>query len=208
MPENAKFLSVDVALATKAELLWAIDTAETPVRVATLNPEFMLEARSNGPFREALHRMTHCTVDGTGLYWFLSRFRNRLGIGATIEHYQGADLVEDLFSTYQNGEKSFFFLGGPEGQARDAAASVRNRFPAIRIVGAESGGTISPSNPFTEAHKSLLESTNPDILLVGFGAPKQELWIDAARDLPISTMVGIGGTFGFYTTKKRAPKLF
>ncbi|HSI21339.1 MAG TPA: WecB/TagA/CpsF family glycosyltransferase, partial [Verrucomicrobiae bacterium] len=37
---------------------------------------------------------------------------------------------------------------------------------------------------------------------------KQELWIDAARDLPISTMVGIGGTFGFYTTKKRAPKLF
>ena len=53
---------------------------------------------------------------------------------------------------------------------------------------------------------STIKAKKTDILFVGFGAPKQELWIHAAKlHAPAPVMIGVGGSFGFYTHKKRAP---
>jgi N-acetylglucosaminyldiphosphoundecaprenol N-acetyl-beta-D-mannosaminyltransferase len=209
MPERASFLGVDVALTHKTELLADIDCAThlQPVRVATLNPEFLLEAQHNPAFRTALNAMTHCTVDGSGLYGFLKLFRRRLNL-KHIELYHGADLAEDLFCHYYNGAKSFYLLGGPECLAEDATAALRTRYPDIKIVGAEDGGMIDLNHPVEEALLERVNKAKPDILLVGFGAPKQERWItEAGEKLAVPTAIGVGGTFGFYTDKRRAPNL-
>ncbi|MGH7280131.1 MAG: WecB/TagA/CpsF family glycosyltransferase, partial [Polyangiaceae bacterium] len=48
----------------------------------------------------------------------------------------------------------------------------------------------------------------PDLVLVGFGAPKQELWMhESADDLRPSVLFGIGATLDFLAgTAKRAPR--
>jgi N-acetylglucosaminyldiphosphoundecaprenol N-acetyl-beta-D-mannosaminyltransferase len=83
------------------------------------------------------------------------------------------------------------------------------RYPGAKIV-----GTYCP--PFetfdTEAEqrriREVVRSANPDILLVAFGAPKQEKWIAANKDLlgvPVS--IGVGGSFEMAAGMlKRAPK--
>jgi N-acetylglucosaminyldiphosphoundecaprenol N-acetyl-beta-D-mannosaminyltransferase len=178
------------------------------VRIATLNPEFMLEAQRNDRFRTALNKMTHCVIDGSGLLGMLTLLRKRLSIASKLEMYHGSDLVEDLFQEFKEGQRSFYLLGGPEGMASDAAASLRARFPNFSIVGAESGGVISLEKPVERELLERVNSAHPDILLIGFGAPKQELWMAAAGDqLKVPVAIGVGGSFGFYTVKRRAPRL-
>ncbi len=194
MPKQTTFLKVSARLTTRTELLGAIEQGET-VRVATLNPEFMLEARKNNAFREALSHMTHCTVDGTGLYWYLKR----LHLTQLIEQYQGADLVQNLFERYSDGSRCFYLLGGPSTEQN--AAAILQRYPKLVIVGAQDGGT-----PIREELVQEVQQTKPDIVLVGFGAPLQELWIDQTSGEDIPVMIGVGGSLDFYGSKKRAPQ--
>jgi UDP-N-acetyl-D-mannosaminuronic acid transferase (WecB/TagA/CpsF family) len=159
----ARFLSATFTLAAPEELRTAIHHASPvhPVRCATLNPEFMVEAGRNTAFRNALAAMTHCTIDGSGLLFFLRLWRTLYGRripesrradwSAALHRYPGADLVEDLLSRYAQGERSFFFLGGEPGgegtpgQAEQAATALQRRYPRLRLVGTASGGRgISP----------------------------------------------------------------
>ena len=205
-----KFMSVELNLANKAEVLEAIDkaTGENSVQLATVNPEFILEAEKNTAFRKSLSQMTHAIIDGSGLFFMINLWE-KITSHTSFELYHGADLVDDLLQAYQDGSKSFFLLGGPPELAKQAAKAIKLRFPESKIVGATDGGMIDPQNvqvdPILAAE---LEKANPDIVLVGFGAPKQELWISLAKNsLKIPVMIGVGGTFGFYTNKKRAPQI-
>jgi N-acetylglucosaminyldiphosphoundecaprenol N-acetyl-beta-D-mannosaminyltransferase len=150
--------------------------------------------------------MTHCIIDGSGLYGMVKFARRRIKMQTEPQLYHGADLVEDLFAAYQDGSKKFFFLGNAEGVAQTACKAIRNRFPRIQIVGATDGGMIDINNPVNPALLTEIEALGTDILFVGFGAPKQETWINVAKDSKIQVMIGVGGTLNFYTNKSRAPK--
>jgi N-acetylglucosaminyldiphosphoundecaprenol N-acetyl-beta-D-mannosaminyltransferase len=197
MPKDVYFMGSKVRISDQVEIVAAINSGAT-MRIATLNPEFMLEAEKNQSFRVALGQMTHCTVDGFGLY---------LALGRRFARYTGADLVNDLAIRYADGSKRFFLLGGLGDEAILAAAELRRRFPGLTVVGAESGGAIADPNHPDSDLVARIKALQPDILLVGFGAPKQELWIANAGGVA-TVMVGIGGSFGFYSTKQRAPGLF
>jgi len=209
MPHRTSVYNLEVNLSQPEEVLAAIQAAtkDKRVRIATLNPEFVMEAQQNPSFREALKGMTHCTIDGGGLSLWLSIshwLEKDLKVPA---RYPGADLVAHLFSRYSTGEKSFFLLGGPQGLAEKAAVTIKKDYPGIRIVGATDGGMVNPAKvSVTPLLQEELTKTQPDIILVGFGAPKQELWIQAAESLGIPVMIGVGGTFKFYTNHERAPK--
>jgi N-acetylglucosaminyldiphosphoundecaprenol N-acetyl-beta-D-mannosaminyltransferase len=204
MPKEITFMQVTFQLSTKTEVLEAIDTATTEqsIRIATLNPEFMLLAQHNQHFREALSQMTHCIIDGAGLYFAL-----RMS-GIRAERYAGSTLMANLFEKYSDGSKSFFLVGGKVNHAQDAVRTISQKYPLITTINGTDGGIIE-KNPIKvdPALISTIQSAKTDVLFVGFGAPKQELWIQAAiKDKPANVMIGVGGSFGFYTNKKRAPE--
>jgi N-acetylglucosaminyldiphosphoundecaprenol N-acetyl-beta-D-mannosaminyltransferase len=53
----------------------------------------------------------------------------------------------------------------------------------------------------------MIRDHQTQVLLVAFGAPKQELWIDRLRDqLEVSVAVGVGGAFDYLAGRvPRAP---
>ena len=195
-------MSLTATVAEPEELLLAIDAAKTPLRIATLNPEMALEAGEHSDFREAISRMSLCSIDGTGLYLW-ARFAGL----KPPKRYHGADLVHDLFERYQDGSRSFYLLGGAPGVAATAKTAIERLFPGIKVVGADDGGRIDPAN--VEVAPAVVEAitkAKPDVLLVGFGAPKQELWMDRAQSkLHVPVMIGVGGTIEFYASKSRSP---
>jgi N-acetylglucosaminyldiphosphoundecaprenol N-acetyl-beta-D-mannosaminyltransferase len=206
MAERVHIFGMDLTLTPPSELFAKIQAGEK-MRIATLNPEFMLEARRNTAFKGALQNMTDCTIDGTGLLWFLKTFRKRLGIQGPLELQHGSDLMHALFELYQNGEKSFYLLGGWGEKPEEAAEELRSLFPKINIVGAEDAGMIDVMDPVKPGVLERVNQAKPDILFVGVSAPKQELWIARAdKELNAQVAVGIGASLGFYTTKKRAPE--
>ncbi len=72
---------------------------------------------------------------------------------------------------------SMFFLGATAQYVKEAVERVQERFPSISIVGSYHG-FFSKHGPESDNVVELVRRANPDILVVGFGMPLQEFWID------------------------------
>lgn len=167
--------------------------------VVTVNPEFVMSARKNQEFREVLNNASLAIPDGIGILWagriLGSRFEERV---------PGVDCVWNLAGAAERSGHSLFLLGAAPGVAEEAAARLRNRFPALRIAGTYAG---SPHPDDEEKICRILENSRPDILLVAYGSPNQDLWISRTRTrLMIPLAMGVGGTFDFIAgVARRAP---
>ena len=103
---------------------------------------------------------------------------------------------------------TLFFLGGVEGAADGAKAALQRRYPGTKVIGTY----CPPFATFATAEEQsriaeVVKKANPDVLLVAFGAPKQEKWIYANRDrLGVPVSIGVGGSFEMASGMlKRAP---
>jgi N-acetylglucosaminyldiphosphoundecaprenol N-acetyl-beta-D-mannosaminyltransferase len=122
----------------------------------------------------------------------------------------GTDLVLELFSSAsENGGMRVFLLGAGPGVAQLAARKINSRWPAVKVV-----GTYSPPFGFehdADENAAILEritASRPDVVVVGLGAPKQELWVHAHRpQLKASVALCVGATIDFLAgNKRRAPR--
>src|SRR5690606_37338007 len=96
-------------------------------------------------------------------------------------------------------------LGAAEGVAAEAATILSRDYEGLEIVGVYSG------SPAPEEEANIVEMVNQsgaDILLVAYGAPKQDKWI--ARNMPrlkVKMAMGVGGSFDFIAGRvPRAPE--
>ena len=89
-----------------------------------------------------------------------------------------------------------------------AAVRLQALYPGLQVVGTASGSPAAADWPAIEAQ---LHATQPDLLFVAFGHPRQEQWIDQQRDtlgaLGIAVALGVGGAFDFVAgVTTRAPR--
>ena len=172
-----------------------------PHVVTTPNPEFVMAARADPRFRAVLGRAALNIPDGIGLI-----LAARLVGDHVREHVRGTDLVERLAAHGAARGHRWFLLGAEDGVAREAAERLRRRHPALRIVGAEPG---SPRPEDDAAVRSLICAAGPvDVILVAYGAPRQELWLERnLGPLGIPVGIGVGGVFNFLSGRaRRAPR--
>jgi exopolysaccharide biosynthesis WecB/TagA/CpsF family protein len=125
----------------------------------------------------------------------------------------GADLVPSLAEYAAIKGHSIFMLGSDRDTARQAVRSLVNKYPGLKIAGADSpyihigGDGLVNAAESDQAIVDRINRAKPDILLLALGNPKQEIWFERNRynlDVPVS--IGIGGTLSFLAgTVKRAP---
>ncbi len=99
--------------------------------------------------------------------------------------------------------------GAGPGVAAQAARVLAVRRPGSNVVGTYSPPVMSwDERAHDEDTLARIREAKPDILFVAFGAPKQELWLDAVRDrLGVPVGIGVGAAFDFAAgTVKRAPR--
>lgn len=167
--------------------------------VMTPNNEMLVEASRNEPFRALLNRTALNLPDSTGLLWAARWTGRRLP-----ERVTGVDTVIDLCAML-DAETPVFLLGAGEGVAERAASALQARNPKLIVAGTHAG------SPKPEDAADIVRRVNGSaakLLLVAYGSPAQDLWIDAhLRDMPfVRVAMGIGGTFDFLAgTRTRAP---
>ena len=163
--------------------------------VVTVNPEFVVEASKNEEFKQVLNNASLSTCDGIGLV---------LVSGGKLKRVTGVELTESLL--LEKGVR-VFLLGGEEGSGEKLAAMHSNI-----IVGFERGGKINQENWELDDNKKVIEKINSsgaNILLVGFGQVKQEMWIknNLSKMSGVKVAIGVGGTFDYLSGNvRRAPK--
>jgi N-acetylglucosaminyldiphosphoundecaprenol N-acetyl-beta-D-mannosaminyltransferase len=82
--------------------------------------------------------------------------------------------------------------------------ALERRHPGLRIA----GGWSPPHRPLTEAEERdvvrRIDSDAADVVWVGLGVPKQELWMARMRPrLRAPVLVGVGAAFDFLAGRKR-----
>ncbi len=187
-----------LTLSQAAEAAEKMITEHRGGTVVTANPEILLRCRDDREYAAAVNGADLVLPDGIGCI-YASRI-----LGTPLpERVTGADLTPLLLTGLAQRGGSVFLYGGKPGVAERAAFNLRRKEPRLRIAGTENGYISSEDGLLRR-----LEETKPDLLLLGLGAPRQELWMRDHRDLPC-VMIGVGGLLDVFAGDvTRAPELW
>jgi len=168
-------------------------------QIVTVNPEFIMRAEREPAFAAVLERADLAIPDGQGMLWAA-----RL-LGRPLQaRVAGSDLVPLLAEQSAREGHRLFLLGAAQGVAEIAASCLEGRYPGVRIAGTHAG---SPRVEDDAESRARIRDSQPDVLLVAYGAPAQDMWI--ARNQPhlqVPVAIGIGGSLDFIAgVQKRAP---
>lgn len=191
-------VTTDEALARIAAMV----ESGRPHYVVTPNVDFLVQARRDAELHRILCEADLVLCDGQPLVWASRWLGNPLP-----ERVAGADLAPRLMAQAARLGHRVFLLGATEDANTRAAAKLRAQHPHLAIVGHFS----PPFRPLEEMDNAdiaaRIQAARPDILIVGFGCPKQEKWIvQNYRTLGVPVCLGLGGTIDFLAGRiSRAP---
>jgi N-acetylglucosaminyldiphosphoundecaprenol N-acetyl-beta-D-mannosaminyltransferase len=201
--KHLSILGVRVDDVTYEEALRHIEgciVAATLCQVATVNVEFIMEARRNSSFRRVLAEAGLCVPDGVGVLWAARRQGRPLR-----QRVAGVDLVERIAARAAEKSWRIFFLGAAAGVAEKAAGTLTARYPGLKVAGCYAG---SPRPEDEDEIAGWVRAADPDVLFVAYGHPRQDMWIarNQAR-IGVPVAVGVGGSFDFIAgVAQRAPR--
>lgn len=202
-----KFMNTEIDNLTMQETLQAIDQLiqeNKSAYVVTPNVDHIVQLETNKELQKVYQNASLILTDGKPLQWIANWY------GTPIkEKISGSDLFPLLCKLAAQKGYKMFFLGAAEGVAAKAAENLTNRFRGLQIV-----GTYSPPIGFEKNQremmkiKDMIKSTEPDILIVGLGCPKQEKFMyHYCKELGVPISLGLGASFDFEAGNiKRAPR--
>ena len=193
-------LTMEEALARMEELIRERGNAY----VVTPNVDHLVQLERGGELCEVYRQADLILTDGKPLLWIAKWY------GTPIkEKISGSDLFPRLCAMAAERGYTMYFLGAAEGVAAKAAENLMQKYAGLRVV-----GTYSPPFGFEKDEAelakiaSMIREAAPDILIVGLGCPKQELFILHHKDeLGVPLSLGLGASLDFEAGNvKRAPK--
>jgi N-acetylglucosaminyldiphosphoundecaprenol N-acetyl-beta-D-mannosaminyltransferase len=159
----------------------------------------VMEAQRNVRLMEVYSRAAMTIPDGMPLAWV-----GRMQGHGNMQRVAGPDLMLEVFRRRQFAQATHFFYGGQWGVADELREKMQQQFPWVKIVGTYT----PPFRSLSDAEESDLIASiavlKPDIIWVGIGCPKQEIFM--ARYLPCletKLMFGVGAAFDFHTGRIR-----
>lgn len=183
-------------------------------QIATVNPEFILEAKRNPEFKNILNACDLNVADGIGIEFAFLRYGKFLK-----SRLAGADLMLEILKLAEKKKLSVFLATRENGLSswQETREKILKIHPKLSIDGAKyeilsknstaiqpymaAGGDREGAN---EVKGDKLPAA--DIVFCNFGAPHQEVFINSLKSDKIRLAMGVGGSFDYLTGKaKRAP---
>lgn len=189
-------LAVADCLAARSE-----SHASGPRLIFSANGHALSLAATDPAYRAALVRADIIHADG-GFLVTLSRWFGRRPIR---ERSATTDMFHDLVKAATDAGLSFYLLGGNEQVNAECARIMEERYPGLAIAGRHHGYFAPEDEPGIIAH---INSTRPDLLWVGLGKPKEQLFaVKHQGKLQAGWLLTCGGCFNYVTGDyRRAPR--
>lgn len=204
---RTKFMNTEIDNLTMQETLQEIENIIKKNKnsyVVTPNVDHIVQLETNKELKDVYANASLILTDGKPLIWISKLY------GTPIkEKISGSDLFPLLCKMAAEKKYTMFFLGAAEGVAQTAAKNLMDKYPGLKVV-----GTYSPPFGFEndkkemDKIKSMIHKMKPDILIVGLGCPKQELFMyHHCKELNVPISFGLGASLDFEAGNvKRAPK--
>jgi len=170
--------------------------------VCFANTHVVVMGREHPDFRKVINGSFLTLPDGKPVY-LSGKIR---GI-SDLEHIPGPNFFQQLIASGTLPGLRHYFYGGRPDVLDTLVKHLGNCYPKADIVGYES----PPFRPMTQNEKyaviERIRSVQPDLIWVGLGAPKQEMWMaEHWETLRPAVLLGVGAAFDFHAGEvKRAP---
>jgi N-acetylglucosaminyldiphosphoundecaprenol N-acetyl-beta-D-mannosaminyltransferase len=173
--------------------------------IVTPNVDHIVKVQDDVGLQAAYQKASLIITDGRPVMWAA----NALGEDIS-EVVTGSDLVPAIFDFAHEHQRPIrvYLLGAMPGVADRAKAVIHGQWRYVEVV-----GTHSPDFGFEkDASKcqnicSAINDSHADVLVIGLGAPKQELWVTKfAPQLSVKVALCVGATIDFIAGEKaRSP---
>ncbi|CDZ74519.1 Glycosyl transferase, WecB/TagA/CpsF family [Peptoniphilus sp. ING2-D1G] len=178
--------------------------------IVTPNTEIVFNAKDDPKILNIINSADMSIADGIGLIYG-SRIRKK----PLKERVTGFDLSMEILNICEEEGYSLYLLGTKPEIVKRAYEKLREERPKLNIVGYNDGFFKGAHIGYAgnEEEQRVIEEINtlkPDVIFLGLGYPKQEIWIDANKDkLNTRLIIGNGGVIDVIAGDvKRAPDIF
>jgi len=201
-PERIDFLGIPIHNLTMDETIDRIlhfANQRVPSRLCFVNADCVNISCRDAEYKDILQNADIVVADGIGV-----KLAGRILNTNIRQNVNGTDLFPLLCAEMERRQKGLYLLGGKPGVAGDVAAWIAKRFPGLPVRGHRHGFFSAAETP---AVLRGIRDSGAEILLVAFGAPRQDKWIRDHLDATGAKLaMGVGGLFDFYSGRiSRAP---
>lgn len=192
--------AIDMNTAVEQIVHWA--QARESRFVCLSNAHSVVTASHDPAFAQALDAADLVAPDGAPVAWMLRRLGH-----AGQRRVSGPDLMLASLAAFAESGTPIFLYGSTPQTLEALNARLRNRWPALRIVGQHSPPFRALSHQEDEADMERIKTSGAGVVWVSLGCPKQELWMAAHKGRVQAVMVGVGAAFDFHAgVVRRAPR--
>lgn len=193
-------LNLSEALARVEEII----AARKPEYYSCINLHQLVLYKEDERFRKITDEAGLLTVDGQPIMWIARLFKTPFK-----EKIAGEDFVPTVCRLAAEKGYRVFLLGGSAGAAEKAVERLQRENPQLIVA-----GVYSPPFGFEKDEaeintiNTMLKNSRADILFVGLGSPKQDIFIDDNKEIyqiPLSFSIGIAIDY-LAGTIKQPPK--
>jgi N-acetylglucosaminyldiphosphoundecaprenol N-acetyl-beta-D-mannosaminyltransferase len=202
-PPRVEILGVPLAVTDYEQALdWmdAIVAAGERATITAAAVNLLISARDEPATMRAVLDATLVVPDGQPLVWALRLLGHR-----SATRVYGPDLMKHWCERAARSGTPTYLYGGRDDAARELLERrLRERFPGLRIVGGSSYAFRPLGEPLlTPGERELLladiDASGAQVVWVGTGQPRQELWMAQMRPLlRAPLLVGVGAAFDFH----------
>jgi len=204
--QRCKILGVNLTVTDYNGVIDAIlDAVETnnQIRLNFTNVHVVMTAQNNKELMAALnHSNALSQPDGMPLVWAMKTYEKNIK-----DRVYGPDTFELCMKKSAELNLKHFFYGSTEKTLSLLQNNLLEKFSGLIIAGSYS----PPFRPLTKKEENdvakKINESGANIVWVGLGAPKQEIWVNKmAKKLSAPVIVAIGAAFDFHAgTVKQAP---
>ncbi|MEW4209510.1 WecB/TagA/CpsF family glycosyltransferase [Priestia megaterium] len=171
--------------------------------ICICNTHSAVTASQNALFKDSLDNAGICTPDGTPLVWALRLYGYK-----NQDRVDGPNLMLKLCELSSQKGYRIFLYGGTNDTLDKLERVLKEKYKNVNIVGKYS----PPFRPLEETEEKEIarkvNETNPDLVFVSLGCPKQEIWMHNNKDSIKGIMIGVGAAFGFIIGEIKRPPIF
>lgn len=204
-PSKAPVVGVPISTTSYDEVFDAIDArpSDRALVVAVCNVHSVMSARSDAALAAALDRSSIATPDGVPVVWAL-----RWTANPDQERVYGPEIMRQaLVEQTERGWRHYLYGSTDETLAKLTGA-IAEIAPNAQIVGQKSPPFRALTDEERQDDLKDIRESGADVVWVGLGMPKQEIWMDeVSNELPGLAIIGVGAAFDFLAgTVKQAPQ--
>jgi len=192
----------DLSYSQTTDEILRLAKAKSSSYVCFANVHMTIEAYDNPLFAEMVNSANIVCADGMPLVKAI-----KLKYKKNIDRVAGMDMLPTILEKAQSDELRVFFYGTSNDTLNLIERKINEKYSKLNVVGYFSPPFKKLTEDEQNQHIDIINKSNPNIVFVALGCPKQEMWMAKNFKNINAVLLGIGGALPVFAgAQKRAPE--